>query len=77
MKKKKILAHQGKFPPVPRLHFRHAVAAREVKAKPLRGGLRPAVTSLAGRRPCLNCDGGSGGNLEENFSDQEMRNQGG
>ena len=57
----KTLAHQGKFPSVPRLHSRFADIARSVKAKPLRGGLCPALTSSF-TSASLHYDGGSEGN---------------
>ena len=61
MKSKKTQAHPGKFPPMPRLHSRFADIARSVKAKPLRGGLCPALTSSL-TSALLHYDGGSGGN---------------
>jgi len=57
----KTLAHPGKFPSVPRLHLRFADIARSVKAKPLRGGLRPALT-FSRMSASLHYDGGSEGN---------------
>ena len=57
----KTLAHHGKFPSVPRLHSRFADIVRSVKAKPLRGGLCPALT-FSLMSASLHCDGGSEGN---------------